>query len=136
MKRALSEEEGSVIPEYVMVLTVLIFVLLALIQFVFAIHVRSILVDSAAEGARRAALMKSTDAEGIALTEQLVSSALVDNYASNVAIEHVNLDGLAAVRVTISAPLPLIGLIGPDSQLTVSAHAVEEEQFLTQGRTP
>ncbi|OKL53645.1 hypothetical protein BSZ39_08465 [Bowdeniella nasicola] len=133
MRAALHSERGSVIPEYVMVLTMLLFVLLALIQFVFAAHIHSILRDSAAEGARRAAMMDGTDADGVQLAHELITSAVSEGYASDISIEQVTIDGVAAVRVSVKAPLPVIGLLGPTGGFDIQAHAVREDQFLTTG---
>ena len=130
-------ERGSVIPEFVMVLAVLLLVVIALVQTVLALHVRSILQDSAAEGARRAALMGSSDAAGAAHARALITSALAPSYATTIQVRHVQLAGIQTVRVDIAAALPLVGLLGPGGSLTVSAHAAEESQFLaTPGARP
>lgn len=108
-------------------LTVLLFS--AVLQLALALHVRNILVDSAAEGARRGALAGASLADAADRTEYLIGLALSDRYTQEVSARTVDLGGVSAVRVDVSAPLPLFGLLGPERQLTVSARSVDEAQW-------
>lgn len=94
---------------------------LALVQ-----HVRSTLVDCAAEGARYGALADRSPADGAARASELIASALHPRYASEVAAHRTVVDGLDVVRVEVTAPLPVLGLLGPSGTLTVAGHALEE----------
>jgi hypothetical protein len=38
---------------------------------------------------------------------------------------HVDVDGVLTVEVRVTAPLPVIGLLGPSGLLTVSGHGAE-----------
>nr|KEP23388.1 pilus assembly protein TadE [Georgenia sp. SUBG003] len=99
----------------------------ALVQLVLGLHVRNTLVDSASEGARHAALVGASPAEGVARTRELVGLTLSPRYARDVTAAHVERGGVTLVRVEVSAPLPVLGLLGPSGVLDVSGHAVLEE---------
>jgi len=100
---------------------------LAVLQFGLVLHVRTTLVACAAEGARTAANADRSLADGLATTRYLITSALSERYAQDVQVSLINGPGQSQlVEVTVSAPLPLFGLLGPDRLIEVSGHAVEE----------
>lgn len=113
--------------EFVLVSVLVVTIVVALLQLVLGLHVRNTLVDSASEGARHAALAGSTPAEGVARTRELIGLTLSPRYARDVTASWVERDGTALVRVEVSAPLPVLGLLGPSGVLDVSGHAVLEE---------
>ena len=119
-------ERGSAVVDFVLVgaLTTILFA--AVLQLALALHVRATLVDCAAEGARYAALEGSTVEAGAERTQDLVASALAPGFAQDVRAEATTVDGVPVVRVEVSAPLPLVGLLGPGGVLTVDGHAVRE----------
>ena len=53
---------------------------------------------------------------------------LSPEYAENVLATDEVVGGVQVVRVTVTAPLPVIGLLGPAGGLTVSGRAVKENQ--------
>jgi len=108
------------------VLVLLVFLLLALLQLGFALHVRNTLVASAAEGARYAANADRSPDEGAARTRALVASALGEEYATNVAAGIETVGGVPTVVVVIEAPLPILGPLGLADGLVVRGHAFEE----------
>nr|WP_246846649.1 pilus assembly protein [Humibacter ginsenosidimutans] len=99
---------------------------LAVLQLGLSLLVRNTLIDSAAEGAHIAALADNTLADGEQRTRELISSAIGDEYAHDVTAAVVRYRGTAAVEVTVRAPLPLLGLFGPDRVVEVSGHAPRE----------
>lgn len=105
-------------------LTTLLFA--AVLQLGLVLHVRSTLVDCAAEGARYGAMADRSPVEGAARARELVEMSLHPSFAQDVSARQVNEDGSTLVRVEIRAPLPLIGLIGPGGVMTVSGHALQE----------
>jgi hypothetical protein len=113
--------------EFVLVSVLVVAIVAALLQLVLGLHVRNTLVDSASEGARHAALEGSTPAEGVARTRELIGLTLSPRYARDVSASRVERGGTTLVRVEISAPLPVLGLLGPSGVLDVSGHAVLEE---------
>ncbi|MCV2393747.1 pilus assembly protein [Actinotalea sp. M2MS4P-6] len=118
-------ERGSAVVDMVLVgaLTTLLFA--AVLQLALALHVRATLVDCAAEGARYGALADRSPEQGAARAAELATMSLNAAYAHDVSARRAELDGLAVVEVDITAPLPVLGLLGP-STLTVSGHALAE----------
>lgn len=119
------DERGSAVAELTMVLALLTLVVLSVMQLALSLHVRNVLQDAAAEGARYAALAGSGIDAGIERTEQLVEAALGPGYAESVTASTTTVAGLPAIEVTVAAPLPVLGLVGP-STLEVSGHAAVE----------
>jgi Flp pilus assembly protein TadG len=124
--RRLRDDRGAAVVESSLVLVLLVFLLLALLQLGFALHVRNTLVASAAEGARYAANADRTPEDGAERTRDLVSAALGDEYATNVVAGIEDVDGVTTVVVVIEAPLPILGPIGLADRLVVRGHAFEE----------
>jgi len=112
--------------EFVLVgaLTTVLFA--AVLQLALVLHVRSTLVDCAAEGARYGALADRSPADGADRATELITSALHPRYAADVRASSTVLHGLDVVRVEVTAPLPVVGLLGPGGTMTVAGHALEE----------
>lgn len=98
----------------------------AVLQLALALHVRATLVDCAAEGARYGALADRTPAQGAARARELIAMSVSARFAGDVSAEATVVDGLDVVRVHVTAPLPVIGLLGPAGTLTVDGHALRE----------
>jgi hypothetical protein len=98
----------------------------AVLQLGFALLVRNTLIDAAAEGAHVAALADNTLIDGRERTRALIDTAVGERYASDVSATYSRYRGMPAVEVTVRAPLPLLGLFGPDHALEVSGHAPVE----------
>lgn len=104
----------------------LVTVLLGVLQLTLALHVRNTVVDAAGEGARYGALEGSSPQAGAQRTRELIGTALHSRYGNDVTADVVERDGLVLVEVTVRAPLPVLGLLGPSGVLTVSGRAVRE----------
>jgi hypothetical protein len=113
---------GAVLPEFVAVTAVVTLVFAALLQLALALHVRTVLVDCIAEGARYGALADRTPADGAARARELISAALSPRFAQAVDAETGVVDGLAVVRVSAQAPLPAVGLVGTATTVEVVGH--------------
>jgi hypothetical protein len=100
---------------------------LAVIQLTLALHVRNTLVDCAAEGARYGAMSDRTPADGAQRARALIETSLAPSFAQDLHADAVEVDGRSVVRVEVSAPLPLVGLLGPGGRLVVDGHALREE---------
>ncbi len=98
----------------------------ALLQLALGLHVRNVLTDAAGEGARRAALVGGTTAEADARVRALADASLADGYVEAVTVTRTSAGGVAVVRVDVTAPLPVLGLLGPGGTLHVTGHAVDE----------
>lgn len=108
----------------VAVLTTVLF--MAVLQLALALHIRSTLVDCAAEGARYGALADRSPAAGAARTRELIEMSLSPRFAEHVTAERTVVDGMDVIRVEVTAPLPVLGLLGPGGTLTVDGHALRE----------
>lgn len=95
-----------------------------IIQLVLTLHVRNMLMSSAAEGAHVAARYDRDLADGAERTEWLITAALGD-MSRDVSVREVLIDGKPSTQVEVSAPVPVLGLWGAGS-MTVTAHAVNE----------
>lgn len=101
-------------------------VLLGVLQLTLALHVRNTVVDAAGEGARYGALAGSSPEAGAARTRELVMAALHQRYGRDVTARMVEEDGLMLVEVTVRAPIPVLGLLGPSGTMTATGRAVLE----------
>ena len=98
----------------------------AVLQLTLVLHVHATLVDCAAEGARYAAQVGHGPADGADRTRMLAGQALSAAYAQDVRATRTVVDGLEVIEVTVRAPFPVVGLVGPGGEMTVHGHAVVE----------
>lgn len=119
-------ESGSAVAEFVMVSVLVLALFLGVVQVALALHVRATAIDAAAEGARLAARADRGLDSGAARTRELLADSLGRSYAGDVTARHAVSDGLDVVEVTVRAPLPVVGLLGPSGVLTLRGHALEE----------
>ncbi|MFH5822312.1 TadE/TadG family type IV pilus assembly protein [Georgenia sp. AZ-5] len=119
---------GSALVDFLLVSVLLVVVIMALVQLTLALHVRNTLIDSASEGARHAALAGSSLDAGAARTRELIGLTLSERYAGDVTARTVPDGAGERVQVVVTAPLPVLGLVGPAGVVTVRGHAVVEDQ--------
>lgn len=119
-------EGGAAVVEFTLVATMLIALFLAILQLALVIHVRTTLTASAAEGARYAANANRGLSDGQARTQHLISGSLSPDLADDVDARLVDVGGVATVQITVTATLPLIGMLGIERGMTVTGHAVAE----------
>ncbi len=122
----LADDRGSAPVEFVLVGVLLTLVTLSVLQVAFALHIRTTLIDAAAEGARFAALADSSLLAGIERSRELITAALGESYAQSISAGTGAFGGHPVVIVTVRSPLPLIGMIGIDDTLEVSGRAALE----------
>ncbi|MBI5161735.1 MAG: pilus assembly protein [Micrococcales bacterium] len=120
------EDRGSAPAEFAMVSVLLVFLVLGVVQFALAVFVRNTALDAAAEGARQAALADSTLDAGAERTRELISTTLGAEYATDVRASYADWNGSRVAQVTVRAPLPVIGLLGPEGSMEVAGHAALE----------
>lgn len=125
IRTRLREDRGSAVVEFALVTPLLLIVALAVLQVILALHVRSTLTAAAADGARAGALAGAGLGLAESRTRQVLAGALGGDAAERVEASRVSLGGVPAVRVRVTARLPLIGTLGPTA-LTVEGHAIEE----------
>lgn len=122
-------DDGSAAVDFALVGGLLTLVFVSVVQLGLVLHVRSTIIDCTAEGARAGALAGSSPAEGVQRLKELLAHDLGTAYAARVhvtAAGRTSVGGLDVVEMTVSAPTPVVGLVGPAGGLTVTAHAVAE----------
>ncbi|WP_051478651.1 TadE/TadG family type IV pilus assembly protein [Arthrobacter sp. H5] len=117
-------ESGSAVVDFALVGALLTVVFIAIIQLALVLHVRNSLIDAASSGARYGTLADRTPGDAAARTSSLISGSLNSGFAQDITVGTTNVDGIELLRVTVRAPLPVIGLIGPGGAMEVSGHAV------------
>lgn len=120
------DDRGAAVVDFVLVSALTTLLLAGVLQLALAQHVRATLVDCAAEGARYGALADRGPQDAVDRTVELIGSALHQRYAQDVVAEVIHQDGLDVVRVRVTAPFPVVGLLGPGGALTVDGHALQE----------
>ncbi|WP_370513998.1 TadE/TadG family type IV pilus assembly protein [Cellulomonas sp. JZ18] len=119
-------DHGSAVVDFVLVGGLVVVLAMSVLQLAIVQHVRNTCIDAAAEGARYGAHVGRDADDGAARTVVLLRASLSEAYAQDVAARVVEVDGLPLVRVTVRAPLPLVGLLGPAGTLEVDGHAPVE----------
>ncbi|WP_265445081.1 TadE family protein [Flexivirga meconopsidis] len=114
--------------EFAMVGALVVVFFLAAFQVGFSLYVRNTLIENAAEGARYGARADATPAAGAQRTRDLIGATLSGRYADHVSATVETEGGARVVRVTVRAPLPVVGPFGPSQSLTVSGRAFQESQ--------
>jgi Flp pilus assembly pilin Flp len=124
--KAVRDETGSAVVEFILVGLLLTFLALAVIQLGLALHVRNTVLDAAAEGARFGALADNAPVDGVSRTRTLITEAIGADYATDIAVGTGDWMGHPAVTVTVRTTLPVVGLLGVGGGLEVSGHAALE----------
>jgi Flp pilus assembly protein TadG len=120
-------DRGSAVVDFVLVLLVITPLFLGILQVALVLMVRNTLASAASEGARYAATLDRGPADGAARTRQQIDRAISGRFAREIEAETVLVDGAPAVRVTVHATVPALGLGGPAVSLDVTGHAIEEQ---------
>jgi hypothetical protein len=113
----------------VLVSVLLVTLFLVVFQVGVVLHVRNVLVASAAEGARYGANADRTPEEGARRAREVVAEALGQRVASAISCQPVageELEGQPVVDVSCSGPMPVVFLPAGAFSLTVHGHALEE----------
>ncbi|MHA7197486.1 TadE family protein [Arthrobacter alkaliphilus] len=116
-------ERGSAVVDFVLVGGLLTVFFLAVIQLTLVLHVRNTLIDAASSGARYGTLADRTSADARERAAVLIETALNADFARDISTSEVSFQGVRTLEVTVRAPLPVIGLIGPLAGLEVRGHA-------------
>lgn len=121
-------ERGSAVADFVMVSGLVVFLFMAVFQLGLVLHIRNTLISCASEGARLGARADAEPGMGAVRARELIEASLSDEYADNVSVGTGLVGGVQVVEVRVRAPLPVIGLLGPDGQLDVTGRAFLERQ--------
>lgn len=117
-------ERGNATAEFVMVSALVVLLFLGVLQVAFALFTRNVLQDAASQGARYGAMLDREPADGEERTRDLLYSVLPDRYSTTISSSITQWQGVEAVQITVTAPVPLLGPFGVAAQWEVSGHAV------------
>lgn len=120
-------EGGAAVVDFVLIMVLLIPIVLGVIQVGLVMHVRNTLSAAASEGARAAAVIDGTPADGARRTRDLIRAAIDDSYADRVSAGFESVGGMPGTVVTVRADVPALGLFGPGFSVEVEGHAVRED---------
>ena len=121
-----ADDAGSAVAEFVIAGAFVVLLLLSVVQLALALHVRTIAIDAASEGARLGARSGMTLDDASQRAKELLTTNLSASYAQDVGASLIVRDGATLVEVRVSAPLPIVALIGPTGMLQVQGHALQE----------
>jgi TadE-like protein len=116
-------EDGAAVVDFVLIGALLTLFFLAIVQLTLVVHVRNTLIDAAASGARYGTLADRSSGDARDRTVQLITAALNAEFARDVTTSESTYQGIRTLEVTVRAPLPVIGFIGPRALLEVNGHA-------------
>lgn len=118
-------DDGAAPVEFALVTPLLLLVALAVLQLALTLHVRSVAIGAAGEGARLAALVGGDEMTARQRTERILSESIAGTAlrGTDFRIDRSGSVPVAAVDVTVD--LPLVGLYGP-TPMTVTGRAVME----------
>ena len=117
-------ERGNATAEFVIVSALVVLLFLGVLQVAFALFTRNVLQDAASQGARYGAMLDREPADGEERTHDLLYSVLPDRYSTTISSSITQWQGVEAVQITVTAPVPLLGPFGVAAQWEVSGHAV------------
>jgi Flp pilus assembly protein TadG len=122
------DERGAAVADFTMVSVLVVGVFLAVFQLGLALHTRNTLISCASEGARLGARADAVAGQGVSRTQALISASLSARYARQVSTRQTVVGGVQVVEVRVVAPVPVLGLFGPDGRLDVVGRAFLEAQ--------
>ena len=123
-------DRGSAAVDFVLVALPLLALLLGVLQLAAYLHVRDVVVASAAEAARRAAAADRSTGDGGPLAEQVLARGVSARTAAGIrcaAGEEVGAGQVVVVAVRCRGAVPaLLALTGPVLPVDVTAHVLKE----------
>jgi Flp pilus assembly protein TadG len=126
----LQDDRGAAVVEFVLVSVPLLFLLLVVLQVAVYLHVRNVVVASAAEGARYGANLDRTSADGGPFAEQVLGRGLSARAAAGIrcsADEESGAGGTVLVAVRCRGAMPtLVSAVGRALPVAATARAIKE----------
>ena len=126
--RWVHDERGAAVADFTLVSVLVVGLFLAVFQLGLALHTRNTLISCASEGARLGARADAVPGQGVSRTQALISASLSSRYARHVSSRQTVVEGVRVVEVRVVAPVPVLGLLGPDGRLDVVGRAFLEAQ--------
>lgn len=128
MSRDRCDERGAAVADFALVSGLLAILFVAVIQLGVTLHIRNTLVSCASEGARVGARLGAEPGDGAARARLLITRSISGSYARDVSATTQDVGGVQVVVVEVKAPLPVLGIFGPDGRLDVVGRAFLESQ--------
>ena len=125
MLRRLRCDRGSATVEFTLVALLLVLLVVTIVQVALALYVRNVVVDAAGEGARHGALLGGDRQGAVERTQQIITASVSDDYAQQITAEYVTIGGIETLVVSVTAPVPVFGLVGI-GQVEAEGHGVLE----------
>jgi Flp pilus assembly protein TadG len=125
------DDDGAAVVDFVLVSVLLVGLFLLVFQVGVVLHVRNVLVASAAEGARFGANADRTPDDGAERAKEVIADALGRRVADSmncVPVAGEEIDGQPVVDVQCTGPMPIVFLPTGAFSLTVHGHAIEESR--------
>jgi len=122
------DERGAAVADFTMVSVLVVVLFLAVFQLGLALHTRNTLISCASEGARLGARADAVPGQGVSRTQSLISQSLSPRFARTVSSRETVVRGVRVIEVRVIAPVPVLGLLGPDDRLDVVGRAFLESQ--------
>jgi len=116
---------GSAVVDFAIVVPLVLAVVLAIAQIMFAWYVKVIMTSAAQVGAQAAAISGANLSEVEATVGQRLSGSLAEGLVSDVDVEVMGSGGLGLAKVSVGGRLPILGLLGPKG-LQVTGYSVVE----------
>ena len=130
----LRSDEGAAPVEFALVTPLLLLVALAVLQLTLLLHVRSVAIGAASEGARLAAMgdLSLGRERALAILNASIAGTAVDD-----AVVRVDRSGPVAVTaVDVTLDVPLVGLLGPVAMTVTGRAVIESSSELVPGFRP
>lgn len=121
-------ERGSAVPEFVLILVILVPVIATIVHLALVLHVRNTVTSAASDGARVGAARGATSEQAVTRTQALISSAIAAHFANEVEASQIILDGVPMIRVRVRTSVPALGLVGPSTNVSATAHAILQDR--------
>jgi len=123
-------DRGAAVVEFVLVSIPLLFLLLAVLQVATYLHLRNVVVASAAEGARYGANADRPSVQGGPFAEQVLSRGVSERTADGIrctAAEEAGAAGTVLVAVRCRGSVPtLLSVVGDRLPVRATARALKE----------
>lgn len=120
-----ADERGNAVVGFSLVAPLLLAVTIAVLQLALTMHVRTVLVSAASEGARAQARVGAAPGAGEARARALAARTLAADLVEDVIVRRERVSGVVLAAVRIRARMPLLGLLAP-IEMSVEGHAIEE----------
>lgn len=130
----LRSDEGTAPVEFALVTPLLLLVALAVLQLTLALHVRSVAIGAASEGARLAAI-SSADA-GRERTLSLLDASIAGTGVRDTVVRVDRTGPVAVTAVDITLDVPVIGLLSPVAMTVTGRAVIESTDELVPGFRP